>query len=361
MHNYKRVYLSNQESLQFSFTQSPQTFYVEELSRFSLQKKGTFRLLKVKKVGISTMEMVEYLAEVLKIRPQEIGYAGLKDKHATTVQYITLPKYVNFKKFKNTQRVTLEELGFLHDPIKVGNLSGNRFKIVLSSVNKEQNEQIDRAMQKIVTKGFANYFGYQRFGILNDSIEKGKKIAHFGKGSKNQKSRILLAAYQAKAFNTWLTKRLELSQSIEKGIKDNSLLKLSPTLYKLISETKLPYKLLPGDLGYTMKKGHKKFENVNDIKKYIELFEKRIFHPTGVLFGSDVRFASSIAGEIEREFIDYSFKALRGARRDAWVFLRNYSSIYNETKQQTTLSFDLPPGSYATVVIEELLNRELFE
>jgi len=357
---YKRLYLSNTKPLKFNFQQSPKSFYVEELSRFTLQKKGHYRLLKVKKVGISTIEMVEYLCEVLKIRPQEIGYAGLKDKHATTIQYISLPKHVNFKKFKNTQRVSLEEIGFLNEPIKVGSLSGNRFSIVLTNVSQESYQQIEKAMQKIAVIGFANYFGYQRFGVLNDSIEKGKKISDYGKGSKNQKSRILLAAYQAKAFNQWLTKRLELSQSIEQGKKNKELQKLSPTLLNLINDTRIPYKLLPGDLGYFTKKGKKKFETINDIKKYIDLFQKRLFHPTGVLFGSDVRFANSIAGEIERKFIDYNFKALRGARRDAWVFLRNYSSSYNDTKQETTLQFELPPGSYATVVIEELLNRELF-
>jgi tRNA pseudouridine13 synthase len=356
----ERIYLSNTQPLKFDFSQSKDTFYVKENSRFKLHKKGEFRLLEAKKEDISTIEMVEYLCEVLKTKPNDIGYAGLKDKHATTLQYITLPKYVNIKKFKNTQRVTLKEIGFIQEPLRVGALESNSFQIVLSSVASVEFAKIDSIMQKIAKIGFANYFGYQRFGVLNDSIAKGKKIADIGKGSKNQKSRILLAAYQAKYFNNWLTKRLEISAAIAQKEKHPLLTGLSPTLLDLIASSNIPYKLLPGDLGYFYKKGRKEFHSVNDIKKYTELFEKRSFHTTGLLFGSRVRFANSIAGKIERDFVDYTFDALRGARRDAWVFLRDYSSQYNENKKEATLNFTLPPGSYATVVIEELLNRSLF-
>lgn len=356
----ERIYLSNTEPLVFGFTQSKDTFHVKENSRYKLHKKGEFRLIEVKKEEISTIEMVEYLCEVLKTRANDIGYAGLKDKHATTTQYITLPKYVNIRKFKNTQRVTLKEIGFVQESLRVGALVSNSFKIVLTNVDSEEFLKIDCTMQKIAKLGFANYFGYQRFGVLNDSIAKGKKIADIGKGSKNQKSRILLAAYQAKYFNNWLTKRLEISLAISKKEKHPLLTSLSPTLLDLIASSKIPYKLLPGDLGYFLKKGRKEFHSIDNIKKYIDLFEKKSFHTTGLLFGSRVRFANSIAGNIERDFVDYSFDALRGARRDAWVFLRDYTIEHNSYKNEATLHFTLPPGSYATVVIEELLNRLLF-
>lgn len=355
----KRIYLSNNTPIEFDFTQTPRSFHVGEVSKIALHKKGEYRLIEVKKVGISTMEMVEYLASVFKIKEYEIGYAGLKDKHATTTQFITLPKYVNIKKFNNSERVTLNEVGFCRDGLRIGNLRANAFTIVLSEVSIESYTKLVLAMQKIEKIGFANYFGYQRFGALDDNAAKGKKISDRGKGSKNQRSKILLAAYQAKAFNNWLTTRLKISKDIIEKKTNPLIQKLSPALISEISKSTIPFKLLPGDLGYFYKQGKKSFENVNDINKYIKLFQKRSFHPTGVLFGSHVRFSSSIAGMIEREFVDYSFDSLRGARRDAWVFLKNMQLSYNKKTKEATLRFTLPPGSYATVVLEELKNTTL--
>ena len=354
-----RIFLSNTKGVEFKFKQTPNTFKVKENSKIKLHKKGDYRVLEVTKSSISTMEMVEYLSEVLKIKQSDIGYAGLKDKHATTSQYITLPKYVNIKKFKNTQRVTLKELGFCSDRLRVGNLESNSFEIVLQDVTNKSFLELEKAFNRVVKLGFANFFGYQRFGSLDDSYLKGKKIAYSGKGSKNQNSKILLAAYQAKLFNKWLNRRLEISQAILEDKEDILLKELSPTLLSVLKSQESIFKLLPGDLGYFYKKGKKSFEIVNNIKKYTDSFVAKKFHITGVLFGSSVRLSTSIAGRIEREFIDYSFDALRGARRDAWVFAKDAKIEFNKKRQEATLYFTLPPGSYATVLLEELLNRTL--
>ena len=258
-----RVYLSNKNPIDFTFTQSPGTFHVRENRKFSLQRQGDFRLIEVEKVKISTIELIEYLCEVLRIKPYQIGYAGLKDKHATAIQYITIPRNISIKKFNNSQRVKLKEVGFLAEPLKVGMLDSNSFRIVLTNITADSYTQLKSAMERISQIGFANYFGYQRFGVLNDSIEKGKKISDYGKGAKNQKSRILLAAYQSKAFNSWLTKRLEISDSIISDRADSFLQNLSPALLNAIKSSSIPYKLLPGDLGYIYKKRRKIFENLS--------------------------------------------------------------------------------------------------
>ena len=354
-----RLYLSNNKGVEFSFKQTPNSFKVVENLNYKLHKRGEYRLLRVTKVSISTIELVEYLSSVLKIKESEIGYAGLKDKHATTTQYLTIPKYVNVKKFKNSDRVTIEELGFCANRLRVGELRSNSFEIVLEDVTQNSFIDLEAAFNRVKDLGFANFFGYQRFGVLDDAVEKGKKISQFGKGSKNQKSKILIGAYQARAFNLWLNRRLEISKAIIEE-KENRVLKLlSPTLIKTLKHSKIPFKLLPGDLGYFYKKGKKDFKIVNNINKYIEEFESRNFHPSGVLFGNSVQLSTSIAGKIERDFIDYSFNMLKGARRAAWVWPIKASIEFQEELQAATVKFTLPPGSYATVLLEELLNKNL--
>ncbi len=355
----KRVYLSNKDRVKFKFIQSPKSFKVVENLNYKLVKKGDYKLLKVTKQDISTIELIEYLSSVLKIKESDISYAGLKDKHATTIQYLTIPKYVNIQKFKNSDRVNIEELGFCANRLKIGELKSNSFEILLEDINEVEFKKLQKAFDNIIKLGFANFFGYQRFGILKDAIQKGQRISEIGKRSKNQKSRILLGAYQAKAFNMWLNKRLEISKNIIEGKEDFIIKKLSPTLLKILKESKIPFKLLNGDLGFYYKKSKKEFKIVNNINKYINDFEMRKFHPTGLLFGNSVRFSKDIAGVIEREFVDYSFDALRGARRAAWVWPKDNSLYFNKDSKSATINFTLLPGSYATVLLEELLNKEL--
>ena len=354
-----RIYLSNREATKFSFKQSPDTFKVVENTLVKPQKRGDFRLLEVTKTSISTIELIEYISSVLKIKEKEISYAGLKDKHAVTTQYLTVPRNISVKKFKNNDRVNIKELGFCDKPLKVGELRSNSFEVVLEDVTADEYIKIERAFNAIKKNGFANFFGYQRFGVLDDASLKGKKISEFGKGSKNQKSRIIVAAYQAKYFNEWLNRRLEISKNIIDSKKDIITNSISPTLLKLISKSDIPFKLLPGDLGFSYKKGKKSFEIVNNIDKYIEFFDNRKFYPTGVLFGSSVRFSTSVAGKIEREFVDYDFDALRGARRVAWVWPQQTGILFDKKNNRVTVKFTLPAGSYATVLLEELLNNKL--
>jgi len=352
----KRVFLSNNIAAKFKFEQRVDTFKVIENSNIKLSKRGDYKLIKVTKESISTMELIDYLSQVFKIKANDIGYAGLKDKHALTTQYITIPKYVNIKKFQNSKRVKLEEIGYCKDRLKIGSLTSNSFEIVLEDI--EDFNSLKKAFENIVSNGFANFFGYQRFGVLNDSVKKGQKIATIGKGSKNQNSKILLAAYQSKFFNEWLNRRLELSYNIQNEIKDNLLQSLSPTLLNKIKNSNSLFKLLPGDLGYYFYRGKKDFKIVNNINKYTNDFLSHKYHITGVLFGSRVRLSNFLAGDIERAYIDYSFNSLRGARRDAWIWARDTKIVYEKDKNIARLFFTLPPGSYATVLLEELQLKE---
>ena len=351
-----RIYLSNSFANNFTFKQTPTTFKVTENINIKLQKRGDYKLLKVTKVSTSTIELIEFLSKILKIKESEIGYAGLKDKHATTIQYLTVPKWVSLKKFKNSDKITLEELGYCSKKLKIGNLKNNSFEIVLEDVNKDSFYKIEKSFNNISKLGFANFFGYQRFGLLEDTLNKGKKINSFGKRVKRQRSKIILAAYQSKLFNNWLNKRLEISKEIMEG-KNVFFKKLSPTLLDILKNSSIPFKLLPGDLVYYYKKGKKEFFTINRVEKFLKEFEDKKLYSTGVLYGNSVRLSSMLAGSIEREFIDYDFNALKGTRRAAWIWPFNTNISHNEKESKAVLNFTLPPGAYATVLIEELLNQ----
>jgi tRNA pseudouridine13 synthase len=86
----ERIY-PNKKKLYFKFEQNEDDFFVEE-QPIPFSKKGSFLVLKIKKKNCDTWELIDRVAKYLRIYTNEIGYAGLKDKNATTIQYISIPK-----------------------------------------------------------------------------------------------------------------------------------------------------------------------------------------------------------------------------------------------------------------------------
>ena len=87
----KRFYPQNDKTLNFKFVQNEEDFVVEE-QPIKFSGSGSFLVLKIKKTNCDTWELIDRLAKFLNVFSNEIGYAGLKDKRATTIQYITIQK-----------------------------------------------------------------------------------------------------------------------------------------------------------------------------------------------------------------------------------------------------------------------------
>ena len=127
----QRTYLYTNDVIAFDFYQNQNDFKVEEIARKPFKNKGNFLILHVQKVELTTWDTVAVLAEFLKIPAQKIGYAGLKDKHATTTQYFSVElKYEGaLKKFSHPQ-ITILETFKDGESIQMGDLQGNRFHII---------------------------------------------------------------------------------------------------------------------------------------------------------------------------------------------------------------------------------------
>jgi tRNA pseudouridine13 synthase len=92
----------------------------------------------------------------------------------------------------------------------------------------------------------------------------------------------------------------------------------------------------------------------------IERFEKKDISITGLLTGKRVKRADKYAGIIEEKYAHH-IPGRDGDRRYAWIFPEDIEDKYNEKEWQYNLNFFLPKGSYATVFLELLLNREIGE
>jgi len=161
-------------------------------------------------------------------------------------------------------------------------------------------------------------------------------------------------AYQSYLFNSWLSKRVEISKLVDSfEAKDIAgKIGLDVDIVKELQKQKHPFKILKGDLFNHYPYG--KLFYVEDTQEESEKFFNHDRVPTGLLAGSKTKLAIEDAQVFEKDFIEDTKEA--GSRRFAWIFPSDISSEYKEEKAWFELSFELPKGSYATEVISELLH-----
>ena len=309
----KRIFLQTHEPIEFKFQQNKDDFIVDEIPLEAFSNDGNFLILKIRKINVSTWELLRLISQTLEIDENQIGYAGLKDKSATTTQYISVP----LNKSKYFQRLNSKDIKILgtfrhNQKLKIGDLKGNRFKIILKNIDVDDLGTIYQTISQIQKNGMPNYFGYQRFGkdtsftqcqevVNGERIENNKKLKH-----------LLVSAYQSYFFNAWLKDRIELS----KEVSSNKLLELDGDIY------------------------------LNKEKKTI----------TGLMPGRKVIRAKNKAREIEEKYDDM-FIHEKGSRRAAWIKPENIKNKYDKDTNNLVLEFSLPKSSYATVFIENIANK----
>jgi len=347
----KRIFTQNHKPIKFTFKQTKDDFIVDEVPLFDKPSdKGNYLIAKIQKQDMSTMEMLSTLERDLQCF--SIGYAGLKDKYATTTQYISLPlKYSrDFEKLRHPKIKVLESFRS-KEKLNIGDLKGNRFFIRLKDVGLENADKLGEILDDIMRNGMPNYFGYQRFGRDSANFEKARDVAQGELIMKDKKiHKIMLHAYQSYLFNDWLAERIRLS-------KDAAYeeLNLGEEVNELLENQKGLLKVLPGDI---MQDAKGKFLNVTDLKEIRKPYKEQKIVPTGLLSGAKAWRAKGIAGEIEHHFDDLTVNAM-GVRRDAWIYPKQIRYKHNAKEKFFEVSFTLPKGSYATVLLENLANRDL--
>jgi len=354
-----RFYSLSHASIDFHFKQSARDFVVEEVPLYEFSGEGEHLVLHVRKKNLTTNEMVGIFARFLGIKNKEIGYAGLKDKHAMTKQYISLhKKYKDLLKSFNHESIKILGKTYHNNKIRVGHLKGNKFFIRLKKVKPTSAKKLDEALKNIKKQGMPNFFGYQRFGNDGDNHILGEKIVRGEAKEKNPRvKKLLINAYQSHLFTLWLSRRLEINSLVSSfGVNElQGFLNLPKIELEKMQAQNHPFKLLQGDLMEHYPCG-RVFAFGWDIHD-IERFDAKDISVTGLLSGKRVKKATDFAWQIEKEYaVELNGD---GARRYAWVYPTDIKGKFNPIEAQYELSFELPKGSYATVLIEELAKRKI--
>jgi tRNA pseudouridine13 synthase len=315
---------------------TPEDFRVEEVLGFGADGEGPHVMLKVEKRGANTHLVADQLARHAGIAPREVGYAGLKDRHAVTVQSFTL----NLDRKPEPDWSALAATGITvldskrhRRKLKTGALQGNRFRLVLRESSGPL-ATLHPKLEAIKARGVPNYFGVQRFGRGAANIGKAE-AALSGKLRIHDRRlfSLLLSAARSLVFNDLLSERVRSGTWDALMPGEVLMLDGSHSVFKADpADGALPARLVSGDV-----------------------------HPTGPLWGKGEPMVSGEVQALEAEVAARRPAITEGlerigmerARRSLRLAVRDFS--WQEEGGSLIVEFFLPAGAYATTVLRELI------
>ncbi|MCO6040423.1 tRNA pseudouridine(13) synthase TruD [Thermococcus alcaliphilus] len=406
-------YLSSSPGIGGKIKTYPEDFIVKEKIPKSIFKGNKCLMYLLKKRNWETMAAIKEIAKRIGIDYKQIGFAGTKDRHAVTYQYISIcTESEEIKKRLDSLEISdisLEFAGY-GKRLKLGMLLGNYFQITVRDVNPDTAlERTKEILAELKVKGgFPNYFGYQRFGekrVINHEV--GKLLL---KGNFEEAAFKFLGEYTGDMIGDEARRNFLESGDVEKALEEfpNFLRYERAMLYKY-KETKswkkafavLPRPIvrifihsyqsylfnkvlsrrieeglplneaLPGDIVCQVKRGlpirSKTFKVTERTLRFVnEKIKKGEAMVTGPIFGFASRLADGEMGRIEREVLEeegitleeFKMKHLKilaepGGRRELLIKPKKFR--YRAFEEGLIFRFFLPKGVYATSVLREIM------
>lgn len=320
-------------------------FVVEEIPAYLPDGTGDYVFVRIQKRGLSAEQLTSHLARCLKIAHQDIGMAGMKDRQAVTRQWVSLPARCEplLSQFQHDQIQILEAKRH-RNKLRTGHLRGNHFSILLRRVHPEALPRARAIAEELLELGFPNYFGEQRFGRDNETLELGfdllrgtKRPGQIPRARRKFLLRLALSAVQSHLFNQALATRLK-----------------SGTLHQV----------LPGDVMQVVASGGPFV--VEDPAREQTRFDAREIVVSGPIFGPKMKrpacevalheAALLAAAGLSIEAFEQFSNLTPGTRRPYLVWIDDLT--ITPDPDGLRLAFTLPSGSYATVVLREFQKED---
>lgn len=297
-------------------------FLVDEKPLYPFSGTGQHQIIRIKRENLNTMDVIKQLMNCFNVPETNIGHAGKKDKVSVSTQYFSLDLGRNSNLLETKEKIeaytkdlTVLEITKHENKLKNGHLLGNNFQVILRDLTNPNKADIEKIIGRINTYGLPNFYGPQRFSTQN--VEKGigllkgtyKERVHF-------KKKLFLSSVQSFLFNEWLKKLLEqLGKS-----KDLGPFEGTPT--KKVDGRDI---LMGPMFGPKMSQGSEKSQH----------------------------FENSLLQSVELTMDHFKDQKLPGTRREAVIFPEELT--YTLDQSNLILSFFLPKGSYATVLVREFM------
>ncbi|MCK5727341.1 MAG: tRNA pseudouridine(13) synthase TruD [Thiotrichaceae bacterium] len=322
--------------------QKIEDFIVEEIPIVTPEGEGEHLWLLIRKTGANTDWVAGQLAQWFGVKRHDVGFAGLKDRHAITTQWFSI--YLPGKTFADLREEIPEALASSIEileqtqhkkKLRRGTLKGNRFTLILRDCEGDFN-QLEETLEGIKQKGIPNYFGEQRFGRDFGNISSARDWFNGNfKPRKRQLKSLYLSAARSWLFN------LILSSRVDAGIWN---------------------KALSGDV-FMLEGSHSWFPDDKD-KSIPQRLDNQEIHPTAVLWGKGQLDTTEEAASLEKSIADQEEVLAQGlikegVKKDRRALRVLVGELSHQWKDSTTLelSFTLPAGSYATVALAQIMRN----
>jgi tRNA pseudouridine13 synthase len=149
--------------------QEPEDFFVEELTDVVPGPAGPFAFYRLEKRGWTTPDAVAAIRRRWQLDRRRVAVGGLKDRHAHTIQYLTI--FHGPERNLTHQRLTLTYLGKVTQVYGSAAIRANRFRISVRSLSAAEVAAAQQALGDVRVQGVPNYFDDQRFGSVGPGGE----------------------------------------------------------------------------------------------------------------------------------------------------------------------------------------------
>ena len=385
-----------------SIKQRPEDFFVQEIPLYEPSGEGEHVYCEIQKIGLSTFDIIHRLANGLNVPSRDIGYAGLKDARAVTRQIFsiagTTEKAVMGLKIPDVQIQWAVRHG---NKLRTGHLAANRFAIKIRDVNPTDVVKLRPVLDVLEKRGMPNFFGEQRFGrrgnndLLGAALVRGDNVGLLKlllgspdtaiddkhslrarglfEGRQNDESmkqwprrcgmerRVLARLIKTKKPGSAV-------RAIDEKLRRLWVSALQSRLFNEVLSQRLAAmdQLMDGDLAYKHDNGACfRVEQAVTEQARCETFE---ISPSGPLLGYRMSVPGGVPLEIEQavfgaagltagEFKHADRDRVKGARRPLRVKPENIELAggVDEHGAHITVAFTLPAGSFATILLRELM------
>jgi hypothetical protein len=152
---------------------APEDFVVDEVPLYPQSGAGEHLYVRIEKRSYTTPAMVRAVTRAAGVDERDVGYAGLKDKHAVTRQWLSLPlKARPPSEWPLPEGIRVVEHTRHSNKLRTGHLLGNRFRITLVTEDAGALEKASATAELLRSRGLLNYFGGQRFGRGGDGLRQ---------------------------------------------------------------------------------------------------------------------------------------------------------------------------------------------
>jgi len=386
--------------------QLPEDFHVEEITTLEPGSSGDFALYRLEKRGWSTVDALALLRRRWEIQPQRLSYGGLKDRHAWTIQYLSI--FHGPRRNFSQQQIQVRYLGQTPAPYTSHDIACNRFHLTLRQLNAATVAGARERLARMATEGVPNYFDDQRFGsvagqgqefiarlLVKGQFEEALKLAltgpyEFDRAALKNEKRLLISLW-----GDWITLKERLPRGHARSLVDylrvhpgdfrGAVARLRPELrglYLSAYQSHLwnrmlahwlrrqcrPEQLVP----MVLRLGKVPMPQDLDPQQQRDLAALQLPLPSSrlKLEASDPRleYVQAVLEEEKLELRDLQVRGIRemffsrgeraGLCLPASLTGEDEADDLHRGQRKLLLGFDLPRGCYATLIVKRLLAEE---